>query len=172
MWDVGATKRPGDMPCPFHRALARTGHIGENVALWPFGSLVAKALGATGVAARAHARAIEFVGLLGDGVASVARNGRCGFRPHELAAARSTSAAEEPGSCRRPVNLMPPSLDGSRVSAGSMRARATTTVGTCRRPRFAPSTSTRCFLRAPTIKYQVVIERRIEGLHVVDKTRR
>jgi hypothetical protein len=78
------TKPSGDKPCPFHRALARTGHIGENVALEPFGKLFAKALGATGLAARAHALAIEFVGAVGNGVASIVRNSRWGFRPREL----------------------------------------------------------------------------------------
>lgn len=72
------------MPCPFHRALARTGHIGENVALGPFGALFAKAMGAVGLAARAHQLAIRFVGAIGNGVDSIARNHRWGFRPHEL----------------------------------------------------------------------------------------
>ena len=73
-----------DIPCPVQRALFRAGRIGANVPVGPFADLVVQAMGATGSTARRLRGALVLVGALANGVRSIRRNLREGFRPHEL----------------------------------------------------------------------------------------
>jgi hypothetical protein len=84
MTPVDANTAKRDIPCPVQRALARAGHIGENVPLGKFGELVAKAFGSEGAAAETQKMILRGIGAVANGVLSIPRNIANGFRPHEL----------------------------------------------------------------------------------------
>lgn len=73
-----------DVPCPFLGALESAKHIGEHVPLRPLADLVVAAFGARGARAAGLEGALAIIGAIANGVRSIPRNVRAGFRPHEL----------------------------------------------------------------------------------------
>jgi hypothetical protein len=81
---TGRVDMKRDIPCPVQRALAKAGHIGENVPLLPFADLAVAAFAAHGALAAQLKVALSAIGAMANGAGSIPRNVASGFRPHEL----------------------------------------------------------------------------------------